>query len=139
MSDRSRGSSQKPENAHVVLVVEPDVLVRMAVADYLRECGYRVLEASSANEALKILRAKYEAGVVFSEVKLPGSMDGFALAQQIRREFPGIEMLLTTGAKMAATQGGELCDDGPIEKPYHHEQILKRLALLLQRQKNSKT
>src|SRR5688572_21368841 len=138
MSDRSRGSSRKLDNAHVVLVVEPDVLVRMAVADYLRECGYRVLEASSADEALKILRAEFEARVVFSEVKLPGAMDGFALAQQIRREFPGIEMLLTTGAKMAANQAGELCDDGPTEKPYHHEQILKRLALLLQRQKNSK-
>ena len=70
------------------MVVEPDVLVRMTIADYLRECGYRVVEAITAEEALNFLTAGVKVDTMLSAVKLQGAMDGFALAQRIRKVSP---------------------------------------------------
>ena len=64
------------------MVVEPDVLVRMTVADYLRECGYRVVEAITGEEALSILGAGVKVDTILSAVKLQGAIDGFALARR---------------------------------------------------------
>jgi CheY-like chemotaxis protein len=66
------------ERPQIVLVVEDEVLVRMVISDYLRNCGYRVIEATSADEAMMILRnAEIDVDVVFSDVEMPASMDGF--------------------------------------------------------------
>src|SRR5262249_60223603 len=75
--------------AHCILFVEDEVLIRMAVADYLRDCGYRVIEAGNADEAIKVLCSNESVDVVCSDVQMPGSMDGFGLAQWIRRERAG--------------------------------------------------
>jgi CheY-like chemotaxis protein len=63
-------------------VVEDEVLVRLVIADYLRECGYKVYEAVNAGEAVAMLQApEVFINVVFSDVQMPGTMDGFALAR----------------------------------------------------------
>ena len=75
----------------VVLVVEDEVLIRMVIADYLRTCGYRVIEAASADEALVILQhTEFQVDVVFSDIEMPGSMDGFALSKWLRANRPGV-------------------------------------------------
>jgi CheY-like chemotaxis protein len=113
------------------MVVEPDVLVRMTVADYLRESGYRVVEAITAEEALSILGAGVKVDTILSAIKLQGALDGFALAQRIREGFGGIEVVLTTGIAMTAKRAGELC--GPRKRPYHPDLIIDRLKLLFER------
>jgi CheY-like chemotaxis protein len=116
-----------------VMVVEPDVLVRMTVADYLRDCGYRVVEAITGEEALIILGAGVKVDTILSAVKLRGAIDGFALAQRIREGFGGVEVILTTGYAMTAKKAGELCDQGPGKRPYHPDLIVDRLKLLFER------
>lgn len=136
MSKRSRRPERGAKPTEVVMVVETDVLIRATVADYIRECGYKVYEAVSAAEALEVLRAGHKVDVVLSEAS--GSVDGFALAQQIRQEFSSVEIILTSGLPMKAQKAGELCDRAPLEKPYHHEEILRRLSILFQKREQSR-
>ena len=117
-----------------VLVVEDDVLVRMVVAAYLRECGFDVVEAGSADEAIRVLEAGVQVDIVFSDVNMPGSMDGFGLAQWLRRERPGLKIILTSGAGRTAKAAGELCAHGPIlAKPYDHADLERQVRTLLAR------
>jgi CheY-like chemotaxis protein len=116
-----------------VMVVEPDVLVRMTVADYLRECGYRVVEAITGEEALSLLGAGVKVDCILSAVKLQGAIDGFALAQRIREGFSGTEVILSTGYAMTAKKAGELCEQGPRRRPYHPDLIVDRLKLLFEK------
>ena len=115
------------------MVVEPDVLVRMTVADYLRECGYRVVEAITGEEALSILCAGVKVETILSAVRLQGAIDGFALAQRIREGFAGIEVILTTGFAMTARKAGGLCEQGSRKRPYHPDLIVERLKLLFEK------
>lgn len=138
MSERSRHLSGRPTPTEAILVVEPDVLVRMAISDYLRACGYMIIEARDSNEALKVLRAGFKVDAVFSATNLGADMSGFELAQHVRANYPGIEILLASSVAMAAKKAGDLCDEGPIEKPYHHDVVAKRLKLMLQREKTQK-
>jgi CheY-like chemotaxis protein len=137
MSKRSRRPERGTTSAEVVMVVETDVLVRATVAEYIRQCGYNVYEAVSAAEALEVLRAGHKVDVVFSNASGTGPLDGFALAQQIRQEFSSVEIILTSGLPMTAQKAGELCDRSPLEKPYHHEEILRRLSILFQKREQS--
>jgi CheY-like chemotaxis protein len=120
-----------------VLVVEPDILVRMVIADYLRDCGYKVVEGVNADEALAVLGAGTKIDVILTEVQLSGSLDGFGLVRQIRENHPEIDVILTSGVARAADKAGDLCDDGPLEKPYHPQEIVRRINLLRERRRTS--
>jgi CheY-like chemotaxis protein len=127
-----------PESAEAtppaVLVVEDDVLVRMVVSAYLRECGFDVVEAGSADEAIRVLEADIKVDVVFSDVNMPGSLDGFGLSSWIHRHRPHIKVILTSGATRTAKEAGGLCEHGPIlAKPYHHEELARRIREMLAR------
>ena len=112
----------------VILVVEDEILIRMAAANHLRDCGYRVLEAADAEEARTLLRASEPIEIVFSDINMPG-MDGIMLAAWIAKEFPDIKVVLTSGDirnAVAARAAGFY-----LEKPYDLyslEQLIKRLA-----------
>ena len=136
MSNRSKRVPLQA-SAETILVIEPDVLVRMVIAAYLRECGYRVMEATGADEAMTILRAGRKVDAVFSEVKLGGAMDGFALAHWIRSHRPHTEVVLATGVAATAEKAGELCEEGPLEKPYHPQQVVRRLKILFEKRRKS--
>src|SRR5688572_25080855 len=80
---------------HSLLVVEDDILIRFQICDYLRECGFKVIEVANANEAIFILsEPELRVDLVLSNVKMPGSMDGFGLAQWMRKEKPGVPIIL---------------------------------------------
>ncbi len=132
----STKSSGHPDNGaerpSTVLVVEDEVLVRMPVADYLRDCGYRVLEASSAAEAQAVFKAGEPIEIVISDVNMPGDMNGFALATWIREKHPGVRVILTSGINQMARNAGDVCSDGPfLEKPYSYETLLVHIKRLL--------
>lgn len=104
----------------------------MALADYLRECGYTVVETSDALEAITVLEADVPVDVAFADIAMPASLDGFALAQWIRRERPGIKVILTSGVARSAKAAGELCEHGPmLAKPYEHADLERRIRALL--------
>lgn len=116
-----------------ILVVEDEVLIRFVIADYLRDCGFQVVEAANADEAVKLLETdKIGADIVFSDIQMPGSIDGMGLARWIRTHFPTIKVVLTSGNVRTAELAEDLCHLQPIEqKPYNHEALLSRLQTLL--------
>jgi CheY-like chemotaxis protein len=122
-----------------ILVVEDEVLIRTVIADYLRDCGYRVHEAVSADEAIAILQApEVSVDVVFSDVEMPGSMDGFGLARWIRANMPGMQVILTSGAERSADIAGTLCEAGPLlKKPYPSPDIVERIRQLTAKARRS--
>jgi len=69
---------------------------------------------------------------VFSDVQMPGSMDGFDLARWVRDEHPRIKIILTSGVIQAVEAAGELCDGGPLlQKPYREAELERRIRALL--------
>src|SRR3546814_6125781 len=80
-----------------VLGAEDDTLVRSAIAEALRDAGFRVMEAASADEALAYLEAAERVDLVFSDIQMPGSLDGFGLARRLRGRHPELPIILTSG------------------------------------------
>ena len=131
-----RNSNGEPVTAPppTILVVEDDVQVRNLLAAYLRECGFDVVEANSADEAIRLLQAEVRIDIVFSDVNMPGTMDGFGLAQWVRRERPWLKVILTSGAARTAKEAGHLCETGPVlAKPYDHAELERHIRTLLAR------
>src|SRR5262249_10815606 len=87
---------------------EDEVLGRMPISQYLRDCGYRVIDAANAQEAVTVL--SYEETVVdgvFTDIEMPGALDGFGLAKWVREHRPGVEVILagTLGSPTACPYG----------------------------------
>jgi DNA-binding response OmpR family regulator len=118
----------------VILLVEASALTRMAVASYLRECGYQVTETDGAAEARRVLEAGFAVQVAFIDLDSGGELDGFGLAQWIRAEHPEVKVLLTSGVRRTAETAGDLCEHGPhLAKPYEHRELERQIRRLLAR------
>jgi DNA-binding response OmpR family regulator len=126
-------TSQEGAPLQKVLVVEAEVLIRLVLADYLRECGYRVFEAAHAEEAVEVLKSPdVSVDVVFSDVQMPGGMDGFSLARWVRTNKPGIHVILTSSVERSADIAATLCEAGPLlGKPYHPKDVVSRIRNLM--------
>jgi CheY-like chemotaxis protein len=81
----------------VVLVVEDEFLLRMDVVDIIAEAGFEVVEAANADQAIDILEARRDITVVFTDIQMPGSMDGLKLARAVRGRWPPIKIVATSG------------------------------------------
>jgi response regulator RpfG family c-di-GMP phosphodiesterase len=129
MPDRN----SKPANSRTVLVLDDDVLVRMPVVQFLRDCGYRVVEAASTDEAIVILqKTNIPVDVVLSEIDIPGSMNGFGFAQWARSIRPELKILLAGTPERTVQNAAELCGAGPmLKRPYEHKLVLDRIKRLL--------
>jgi DNA-binding response OmpR family regulator len=125
------------EKKRTVMVVELDVLVRMTVAEYLRDCGYTVIEGVAAHDVWEVLESGQALHVVLADVKLSGDVDGFSLAHRIRQTHANIDVILTSGIAGAANKSQELCEDGPIKKPYHPKDVEARIKSLMERRRSS--
>lgn len=114
-------SAQVCQPGASVLVVEDDVLVRIAVAEYLRECGFRVIEAAGGLEAKTVLQHGPAIDVLFADSRLAGSDNGFALAQWTRRYRPTITVVLSTGLEKKSEAAAQLCsrNQTPPPSPSH--------------------
>jgi DNA-binding response OmpR family regulator len=120
-----------------IFVVEPDVLVRMVIAPFLRACGFKVIEGIQANDVWAAIESGVKVDIVFSEVSLAGNTDGFSLASLLRQKHPDIDIILTSSPVGAAEKSKQLCEDGPIGKPYHSEDVTARIRQLLARRRPS--
>jgi CheY-like chemotaxis protein len=106
----------------VVLVVEDDFLLRMDAADMIEAAGFEVIEAGSADEAIATLEARSDISVVFTDIQMPGSMDGLKLARAVRGRWPPIKIVATSG--LSHIQEADLPEGGRfLPKPYSAIQI----------------
>jgi len=81
----------------VILVVEDHPIIRMEALDIIRSAGFEGLEAEGADQAIFILAARSDVRLVFTDVRMPGSMDGIKLAHYIRRRWPSVELIVASG------------------------------------------
>jgi CheY-like chemotaxis protein len=103
-----------------VLVVDDDVLIRIALAEYLRECGFRVIEASGGLEARTVLQHGPEIHVMLADARLAGDDNGFALTQWARRHRPGLQVVLSAGLTRKSEAAAHLCSRNKTPPPASH-------------------
>jgi signal transduction histidine kinase/ActR/RegA family two-component response regulator len=123
----SAAATATPSQALSVLVVEDDDAVASAVGDMLQTLGHSAERVASADQALdELKRHARRFDVVFSDMVMPGALDGIGLAREIRERFPDLPVLLTTGYSEAAEQAAR---EGltPLAKPYSIETLAARL------------
>jgi DNA-binding NtrC family response regulator len=110
----------------LVLVVEDEPLVRMAAVDLVEEAGFRAIEAKDADEAVRILEARTDIRTVFTDIDMPGSMDGIKLAAAVRERWPPIEIILTSGH--SHIREDEIPDRSVFfRKPYDPRRVIETL------------
>ena len=114
--------------APVVLIVENDVLLRLVTASNLRDAGFEVIEAANPAEALRILDC-IPVDVLFSDIDMPGNMDGLALAQWVHRSQADTRIILTSGAAKAPGDVEEYASFLP--KPYAEKDVERLLRSVL--------
>ena len=115
-----------PSSSICVLVVEDEVFSRLHAVELVEDAGYTAVEASNADEAIAILEARKDIRIVLTDIDMPGSMDGLKLAHAIRKRWPPIELILTSGHFHLTD------DDIPergrfFQKPYRDQDIVSAL------------
>ncbi|HSA46714.1 MAG TPA: ATP-binding protein, partial [Candidatus Competibacteraceae bacterium] len=116
-----------------ILVVEDDTGVRSFVVTALERMGYDIRQADTAAIALQILDATPEIALLFTDIMLPGDMDGVQLAAEAQRRWPGLRVLFTSGYTEHALVGNGRITEGVevLTKPYHKSELARKLCLLL--------
>jgi CheY-like chemotaxis protein len=89
--------SPSASEKRIVLIVEDDELVRVPAADMVRDLGFEAIEASNADDAIALLERRSDITVVFTDIQMPGSMDGLHLVAAVRDRWPPIALLVTSG------------------------------------------
>ncbi|MCM2442634.1 response regulator [Agrobacterium vitis] len=114
----------------VILVVEDSPLIRMGAIDLVKSAGYEALEAGDADEAIRVLESRDDIDLVFTDVQMPGTMDGIKLSHYIRDRWPPVKLIVTSGAaiiKESMLPGGSRF----FSKPYDELTITEAMAQLL--------
>jgi two-component system, response regulator PdtaR len=121
--------AQLEKKPPIVLIVEDEFLIRMDAVDMVRAAGFDVLEAENADDAILILESRLDITVVFTDIQMPGSMDGLKLAAAIRGRWPPIKIVATSG--MARVSKDDLPSGSCfLPKPYSARQIVTTLREL---------
>jgi two-component system, response regulator PdtaR len=123
--------TEAEDRRDVVLIVEDEFLIRWPAAEYLRDSGYRVIEAGSAQEAIVVLSSGTHLDVVFSDVNLSDGLTGHDLACRIAQSHPGIPVLLTSGDSPSSFR--PQVDVPFIAKPYVLAEAEQRIKELVER------
>lgn len=113
----------------VILIVEDDFLVRMGAIDMIKSGGFEAVEAKDADEAIEILERRLDITVVFTDVQMPGSMDGLKLAAAVRGRWPPIKILATSGQVKVTAKDLPL-GSRFLPKPYSEQEIIDTLREL---------
>ena len=119
----------QPEQSDTILVVDDEPLVRMHSADILEDAGYEVFEAADADEALAVLNQKH-VQLLFSDIDMPGTMNGLDLAHVVHQRWPHIKLLLTSGHHRMSDK--VIPDHGKfVPKPWAQYVLIDRVKNLL--------
>jgi two-component system, response regulator PdtaR len=113
-----------------ILVTEDDELLRLNASELLEESGYTVVEADSAEEALKVMEARKDVRLLFTDIQMPPGCDGLELARQVHKRWPKVLLVITSG-QVKPTKA-EIADHGRfIRKPYRAKELLGEIDELL--------
>jgi CheY-like chemotaxis protein len=125
--------AEQPTTPQCILVIDGDVLVRHALADYLRNCGYVVVEASSTDEAITVLSDESIAiDAVLCDAEAPGSQNAFQLRAWAAEHRKHVRLALAGNIEAAAHKAAEFCDDGPhLARPYDPQAVVEYIRRLL--------
>jgi CheY-like chemotaxis protein len=116
-----------PSRAPRILVVEDESFVRMVAVDMLEDAGLPVAEAPDADTALQLLEGRAQAfDALFTDIDMPGSMDGLTLAVRVRARWPHIRLVVTSGRLRPGAD--DLPDAGFLPKPYGRSDLLGALC-----------
>jgi CheY-like chemotaxis protein len=121
----------RPFSVYTVLVVEDDEMLRLCAADVIADAGFTPVEAANADEAVAILESRSDITLLFTDIQMPGSMDGLGLARTVHDRWPAIKIILVSGR-------GELSErDRPansrfFQKPFATKQIIEGLQDMIQ-------
>ena len=127
-------SNQSNQFVHAILLVEDEVLIRFHIADYLRDCGFTVIEAANAAEAITVLESPERIDLVVTDIDMPGPtpMNGIALGRWIKEHRPDVALVINSGSLKLAEEAAELCEGSPLlAKPYPEAELLVRIRTLL--------
>lgn len=125
-------ADQTPTIPDAVLIIDGDIVSRHAIADYLRHCGYAVVEAANTDEAMTAL-AEPSLGidVILCDIAAIGAQSGFEIAQWVRDNRPGLEVRLAGSLDSAARTAADLCETGPhLRRPYEPEAVVDYIRQL---------
>lgn len=112
-----------------VLIVEDEPLIRMMAVDFVEDAGFSTIEAANAEEALASLDNNPDISVLFTDVDMPGPMNGLELARLVHEKWPGISIIVASGYRKTMT--GELPDGGMFfQKPYDIDRITAALQTM---------
>ena len=115
-----------------VLIVEDEFLIALGAAELLKDAGYDTVEASNADDAVAVLESGREIGAVFTDIRMPGSMDGLALAWCVRDRWPPVKLLVTSGHH--TMREGDLPEGGVfIPTPYSDWAVASAMSRLIER------
>ena len=113
----------------VVLIVEDELLLRMDAIDVIAAAGFEVIEAANADQAIEVLEGRPDITVVFTDIQMPGSMDGLKLARAVRGRWPPIKIVATSGhihvRETDLPEGGRF-----LPKPYSPDEVTGMLREL---------
>ena len=113
-----------------VLIVEDDALIRALAVDIVEDAGYRPLEASNADEAVALLESRTDIAVLFTDINMPGSMDGLKLAHAVRGRWPPVKIIMVSG--QVRLTASELPSDSKFfPKPYRASHMVDELRALI--------
>jgi CheY-like chemotaxis protein len=119
MTMECQHSAVDDPSATTILVVEDEPLIQLITSEALNESGYRVLVAGDADEAIGILNRDSSVGLLFTDIVMPGALDGFGLAEWAKSVRPDLKVLYTSGYSWAAAQAhGGRVHGHVLRKPY---------------------
>jgi two-component system, response regulator PdtaR len=114
----------------VILVVEDDPIIRMGALQLVIDAGFEALEAENADQAIRILEARSDIHLVFTDVGMPGTMDGIKLAHYIRRRWPPVKLIVASG-KVILDESHLPAGARFFAKPYSESTIVRALTAML--------
>lgn len=117
-------------NGAVILVVEDHPIVRLNALDLVRDAGFEGIGAANADEAIRILEARSDVRLVFTDVEMPGTMDGLKLAHYVRNRWPPVHLIVVSG-KAIMDESGLPANTKFFPKPYNDNSIVEELTRLL--------
>src|SRR5215208_6715322 len=123
-------SSVPIEPATNVLVVEDEMVLRLRAVDIVEDAGFTAIEAVNADEALSILEARSDIALLFSDIQMPGSMDGLRLAHAVHERWPSIKIILVSG-QVKLSDGDRPEDSRFFGKPLVVKQMIGELQQMV--------
>jgi CheY-like chemotaxis protein len=125
-------SNDPAESPGAVLVVDGDILSRHAIADYLRHCGYKVVEAVSTDEAMTALGdPELAVDIILCDIAAIGTQTGFELANWVRQNHPELEVRIAGSLAGAVDTAADLCESGPhLARPYEPQAVVDYIKQL---------